>query len=107
MPFFLYQVSYSSSAANNLVQHPQHREDAVRRAAETLGGKLHEFFFALGEYDSVALIELPSNTAAVAMNLSVEAAGACRAIHTTALITADDAIRAMHLAKTDQYVEPK
>ncbi|MEI6457328.1 MAG: GYD domain-containing protein [Pseudomonadota bacterium] len=107
MPFFLYQVAYSSSAANNLVHHPQHREEAVRRTAEALGGKLHQFFFAIGEYDCVALVELPSNTSAVAMNLSVEATGALRALHTTVLISADDAVRAMQLAQTDQYVEPK
>jgi uncharacterized protein with GYD domain len=89
-----------------MVQHPQHREDAVRKSCEALGGKLHHFFYSFGDYDALTLVELPNNKAAAALALSVEASGAARQIHTTVLLTVDDAMEAMKIAQADKYVPP-
>jgi uncharacterized protein with GYD domain len=107
MPFYMIRASYSSSATGNLIQHPQHREDAVRKSCEALGGKLHALFFSFGEYDTMLLVEMPDNTAAAAFSLSVEASGAVRQIATTVLLTVDEAIEAMTKAQMDKYVPPK
>ena len=107
MPFFLIRASYSSAATNNMVQHPQHREEVLRKTCESLGGRMHQFFFSFGEYDAMVLAELPDNKAAAALSLSAEASGALRMIHTTVLLTVDEAIEAMKLAQTDKYTPPK
>jgi len=107
MPFFLIRASYSSAATNNMVQHPQHREEVLRKTCESLGGRMHQFFFSFGEYDAMLLAELPDNKAAAALSLSAEASGALRMIHTTVLLTVDEAIEAMKLAQTDKYTPPK
>ncbi len=60
MPFYMIRASYSSSATDNLIHHPQHREDALRKACEALGGKLHAFFFSFGEYDMMLLVKCPT-----------------------------------------------
>jgi len=106
MPFYLMRASYTSSAASTMVQHPQHREEALRKSCAALGGKMHQFFFSFGEYDAVMLAELPDNKAAAALSLSAEASGALRSIHTTVLITVDEAMQAMKLAQTDKYAPP-
>ena len=107
MPFFLIRASYTSTATNNMVQHPQHREKVLRKTCEALGGKMHAFFFSFGEYDAMVLAELPDNKAAAALSMSAEGSGALRAIHTTVLLTVDEAMEAMKSAQSDQYVPPK
>ena len=106
MPFYLIRAAYTGTAAAHMVEHPQHREDAVRKSCETLGGKLHQFFYSFGDYDALALVELPNNKAAAAMALSVEASGAVRQIHTTVLLTVAEAMAAMKTAQSDKYAPP-
>ena len=106
MPYFLVQASYSADAAAHLVQHPQHREKALKETCEVLGGKLKEFFFCFGEYDAIAIAELPDNRAAAAMSLSADASGAVKKISTTVLLTVDEAMDAMKKAQTDKYKPP-
>jgi uncharacterized protein with GYD domain len=106
MPFYLVQAAYSSSAAAAIVYDRQHREEALRKSCEALGGKMHHFFFCFGDYDTMVLVELPDNTAAAALSMSAEASGALRTIHTTVLLTVDEAMEAMKKARTDQYQPP-
>jgi uncharacterized protein with GYD domain len=107
MPFYMIRASYSSTASANMVHHPQHREEALRKTCETLGGKMHSFFFSFGEYDAMVLAELPDNAAAAALSLSAEASGAVRNICTTVLLTVDEAMAAMEKAASDKYKPPK
>jgi uncharacterized protein with GYD domain len=107
MPFYLIRASYTSAATSNLVQHPQHREEVLRKTCEALGGRMHHFFFSFGEYDAMVLAELPDNKAAAALSLSAEASGALRTIHTTVLLTVDEALEAMKKAQSDNYAPPK
>jgi uncharacterized protein with GYD domain len=106
MPFYLIRAAYSGTAAAHMVQHPQHRESAVRKSCEALGGKMHQFFYSFGDYDAVVLVELPNNKAAAALALSVEGSGAVRQIHTTVLITTAEAMEAMKTAQSDKYAPP-
>jgi len=107
MPFYLMRSAYSGSGAASLVQHPQRREEALRKTYEALGGKMHHFFFSFGEYDAMLLAELPDNKAAAALSLSAEASGAVRMVHTTVLLTVDEAMEAMKKAQTDKYTPPR
>jgi uncharacterized protein with GYD domain len=106
MPFYLMRVSYTGTAAAHLVQHPQHRENAVRTTCEALGGKMHHFFYSFGDYDAMAIADLPNNKAAAAAALSVEASGAVRQMQTTVLITVAEAMEAMKIAQSDKYRPP-
>jgi uncharacterized protein with GYD domain len=106
MPFFLIRAAYSSSGVASIVQHPQHREEVLRKSCAALGGKMHHFFFSFGEYDAMVLAELPDNKAAAALSLSADASGAIRAINTTVLLTVDEAMEAMKKAQTDEYKPP-
>ena len=106
MPFYLMRSAYSGPGAASLVQHPQRREEE-RKTCEALGGKMLHFFFSFGEYDAMLLTELPDNKAAAALSLSAEASGAVRMVHTTVLLTVDEAMEAMKEAQTDKYTPPR
>ena len=70
MPFFLIQASYSVQATASMVKNPQDRAAAVRPMIERMGGKLHGFWLAFGEYDIVAIAEMPDNASAAAISMA-------------------------------------
>ena len=106
MAFYLIQVAYSDTATKSLVIRPQARENIVRKTCESLGGKLHFFFFALGEYDVVAIAELPDNAAAAAFALGTASKGAVSKYHTTVLLTPAEGLEAMKKAQQINYAPP-
>src|SRR4030081_1480243 len=91
MTYYLIQVAYAQSSAKAMVANPQPREDVIRKTCESLGGKLHSFFFAFGDYDSVVTVELPDNKAAAALALAVGGTGAVSKYGTTVLMTSAEA----------------
>ncbi|HEX9905421.1 MAG TPA: GYD domain-containing protein [Propylenella sp.] len=107
MPYYLIQASYKETAAKALVARPQDRSGVVKKMVESLGGKLHSFFLSFGDYDVVAIAELPGNEAAVAMGLGSVAGGALSKYHTTVLLAPDEAVGAMKKAKKVAYTPPK
>ena len=99
MPFYLYQVAYTQATARTLVDDPQDREQMARTAIELLGGKLHSFHFAFGEYDVVMIAEMPDNIAAGALSLGGASRGAFSKLHTTPLLTTAEGVAVMKKAR--------
>jgi uncharacterized protein with GYD domain len=107
MPYYLYQVAYSVDAAKTMVSRPQDREKVARKAVESLGGKLHAFFFAFGPYDLVLIAEMPDNVSAGAISLAVGSSGSFSKFHTTPLMSTAESIEMMKKAKKISYAAPK
>ncbi|HET9407414.1 MAG TPA: GYD domain-containing protein [Candidatus Sulfotelmatobacter sp.] len=103
MPHFLHQVAYSQEGWQALLEHPQNRIEAVRPAIEKLGGKIHTAWFAFGEYDVIVISELPDNLSAAAIAMAFGGGGACKSVQTTPLISAEEAVQALHKAKQSGY----
>ena len=107
MPFYLAQASYSSQATGAMIKNPQDRAAALRPIVERMGGKLHGLWLTLGEYDVVAIAELPDNVSAAALSMAVGSSGAISAYRTTPLLTVADATEAMKKAGGVGYKPPK
>ncbi len=99
MAFYLIKANYSTDAIKAMVNNPQDREVAARKAIEALGGTLHHFFFALGDADVIALIEVPDDKTVVAGSLIISASGNFSKYSTTKLMTSSEAMEAMSKAK--------
>jgi uncharacterized protein with GYD domain len=106
MASYLVQAVYTPEAWANLIAQPQDRIGAVRPIVERLGGKVTHGWFAFGDYDVVAIIEMPTNVEAAAFSMAAAAAGAIRSIKTTALLTASEGIEAMKKAGMSGYKAP-
>src|SRR3954466_11111249 len=65
------------------------RRDAIAAVAESVGGRLESFYFAVGERDVYTVIELPDNESATAVALTVNASGAVQ-VRTTVLVTPEE-----------------
>ena len=107
MSFYLVQASYDASATANLIKNPQDRAAAVAPVFESTGGKLHGLWLSFGDYDVVAIAELPDNVSAAAVSLAIGATGAWRAFKPTPLLTPSEAVGAMKKAATVKYQPPK
>jgi uncharacterized protein with GYD domain len=108
MPFYLTQAKLSKDAIQAMMAKPQDRTGPVGKLLETVGGKLHHYFFAFGEYDIVLLYEAPDNASAAAPLLTAVGAGTAAASKTTVLMSMDEAMTAMRKAgaASGQYQPP-
>jgi uncharacterized protein with GYD domain len=107
MAFYLVQASYSTQATAAMVKNPQDRAAAVRPLIERMGGKLHGFWLAFGEYDVVLIAEMPDNANAAAVAMAVGSSGGISAYRTTPLLTSAEAMEAMKKAGGVGYQPPK
>jgi uncharacterized protein with GYD domain len=103
MPHYLSQVSYTPEAWARLVAHPQDRIEAVRGPIEKLGGRIHNAFFAFGEYDVVVITEMPDNVSAAAIAIAFAAGGSIKSEKTTPLMTSAEALEAIKKAGSTGY----
>jgi uncharacterized protein with GYD domain len=103
MPHYLSQVSYTPEAWARLVANPQDRIEAVRAPIEKLGGRIHNAFFAFGEFDVVVITEMPDNVSAAAIAIAFAAGGAVKNEKTTPLMTTTEALEAIRKAGTSGY----
>ena len=106
MPRYLIQASYNQSGISDLVHNPQDRAAVVRTVVERMGGTLESFYYAFGDFDVVAVVELPDNVSAAAMAMAIGAGGALKDYKTTVLMSMDEAIEAMGKAGGAGYRPP-
>ena len=108
MTSYLLRAAYTPEAWADLIAQPQDRIDAVRPVVEKLGGKVVHGWFAFGDYDVVAIIDMdmPTNVEAAAFSIAAASAGAIRSIKTTPLLTAAEGIEAMKKAGMSGYKAP-
>jgi uncharacterized protein with GYD domain len=87
MANYLVSASYSPDGVKGVLKTGgTARADAVKKAIQGLGGKMHSFHFAFGSQDAYVLIELPDNVAAAALGLAVSSTGLA-AVKTVVLLT--------------------
>jgi uncharacterized protein with GYD domain len=90
MPKFLAQGTYTFEGIQGLVnQGGTARRAAVEKAVTGLGGKLEAFYFALGETDIYAIVEVPDNVTAAALSLGIATSG-LGGIKSSLLLTAEE-----------------
>jgi len=98
MSYYMLQGRYTQAAVKNLVAHPEDRTKAGEGLTKAAGGKLHQYFMSFGEYDFVAIMELPDDQSAAATSMALGAAGHVSDVKTTKLLTGPEAKAAMQAA---------
>jgi len=103
MASYMLEVSYTSAALAVLVKSPQDRGQVVAKAAKKLGGKVQGAWLAFGDFDIIAILDMPDNASMAALALAVGAGGACSKVKTTALLSISEGMTAMEKASTTGY----
>jgi uncharacterized protein with GYD domain len=74
MPTYISLIQYTQQGAAAIKESPT-RLDVARRAAQALGGEIKEWFLTLGQYDAIAIIEMPNEESLAQLVLALAAAG--------------------------------
>lgn len=106
MPLYLSKFSYSPETWARLIANPEDRRKAAQSYIESVGGKLHGFWYAFGAHDGYNLWEAPSNTSMAAVALAISGGGALSSFETTVLLTVDETMDALRQAEQLQYRAP-
>ena len=106
MPFYLTRFSYTPETWAKLIKKPEDRRAAARQSIEAVGGKLHGFWYALGEHDGYNLWEAPDNVSVAATAIALGAGGALSSVQTTALLTVEETLGALQKASSIKYRPP-
>jgi uncharacterized protein with GYD domain len=95
MSYYLFQWKYKDDAVNAMVKTQQDRPAELRKAVEAFGGRVHQFFFAFGDFDGLSIVEFPSNERCAACATTLTGAGANSVFRTTVLLSGDEGKAAM------------
>ena len=106
MPLYLTRFSYTPATWAKLIKNPEDRRLAAKQYIESVGGKLHGFWYAFGDHDGYNLWEAPDNVSMAATALAIGSGGALRSIQTTVLLTVEDTLAALQKASSIKYRPP-
>ena len=99
MPHYMVRWQPKDASAKTFVENPQDCTVPAKALIEGFGSKMLCYYFALGDYDELAICEFSDNISAAACSMRVAATGAFAQFETTVLITAKEAEAAMKKAK--------
>jgi uncharacterized protein with GYD domain len=77
MPTYISLLRYTQQGIAAIKQGPT-RLDTAKQAYKKAGGELKAFYLTIGQYDAVAIAELPDDTALAKMALALGAMGNVR-----------------------------
>jgi uncharacterized protein with GYD domain len=106
MPLYLSKFSYTAETWARLIGNPEDRRAAAQSYIESVGGKLHGFWYAFGPDDAYTLWEAPDNVSMAAVALAIAGGGALSSHETTVLLTVEDTIDALRKAEQVRYRPP-
>lgn len=106
MPYYLTRFSYTPAAWAKLMKNPEDRRSAAKQYIESVGGKLHGFWYAFGDHDGYNLWEAPDNVSMAAVAVAIGAGGALSSLETTVLLTVEETLEALEKAKSIRYRAP-
>ena len=106
MPLYLSRFSYTPETWARLIGNPEDRRQAAQTYIESVGGKLHGFWYAFGAHDGYTLWEAPDNVSMAAVALAIGSGGAINDLETTVLMSVEDTLEALSKAGQIQYKPP-
>ena len=106
MTLYLSKFSYTSETWARMIANPEDRRNAAQAYIESVGGKLHGFWYAFGTHDGYNLWEAPDNVSMAAVAIAIGGGGALSKFETTPLLSVEETLDALARAGTIAYRPP-
>ena len=106
MPLYLTKFSYTPETWARMIANPEDRRTAAQEYIESVGGKLHGFWYAFGEHDGYTMWEAPDNVSMAAVAMGIGSGGSLSSFETTVLLTVDETLDALSKASSVAYRAP-
>lgn len=90
MPKYLAQGNYSAEGARGLVKEGAvGRRATIEKLIKAMGGSLECMYYAFGDTDVFAIVDMPDNTSVCALTTAINMSGAV-SLRTTVLLTVEE-----------------
>ena len=99
MPKYVVLFSLKDEALARFIENPEDRRGPVSKLAEAAGGKLESYYWMFGQYDGLAIFEVPDSATMASIALAVTSTGALKHVETHELIAADDLVGILRKAQ--------
>lgn len=106
MPKFLTLYTFKGETLKAYMKKPTDRAAIVDEAAKSVGGSLDAYYWMLGQYDGLAILDLPDSAAAARLAMTVSSSGAFTHLETHELFSADQVLHLMQGTKGVDYAAP-
>jgi uncharacterized protein with GYD domain len=106
MAKYLALFGFTSETITRFVTNPSDRSAAVRRLVESVGGSLDCYYWMFGQYDGMAIVEVPDSHTRAAATLAIISSGAFTHFETHELIKAEDLTAIAERARGIPYQPP-
>jgi uncharacterized protein with GYD domain len=106
MPLYLTRFSYTPATWARLAPNPEDRRTAAKQYIESVGGRLHGFWYAFGSHDGYNLWEAPDNVSMAAVAIAISGGGALSSFETTVLLSVEETLEALGRAGSLGYRPP-
>lgn len=106
MPLYLTRFSYTPQTWAAMIKKPEDRREVARAIIESVGGKLHGFWYAFGQHDGYTLWEAPDNVSMAAVALAITSGAAMSSFETIVLLTIEETLEALRKASQVPYRVP-
>ena len=106
MTKYLVLFTFKGETLKAFMKRPSDRAAAVGEAAQSVGGRLDSYYWMLGQYDGLAILDLPDSAAAARLALTVGSTGAFTHLETHELFSADQVLQLLKGAQDVEYAAP-
>lgn len=106
MTKFLVLFTFKGETLKSLRKRPSDRAAVVGEAAQSVGGRLESYYWMLGQYDGVAILDLPDSAAAARLALTVSSTGAFTHLETHELFSAEQVLQLLKGVEGVDYAAP-
>jgi uncharacterized protein with GYD domain len=100
MPKYAVLFGLKDEALARFIENPEDRRGPVSKLAEAAGGRLESYYWMFGQYDGLAIFEVPDSATMASAALTATSTGAFRHFETHELIAADDLVAILRKAQT-------
>jgi uncharacterized protein with GYD domain len=106
MAKYMALFNFTSEAIRRFVAKPSDRAAVVRGLVESVGGHLECYYWTFGQYDAMAVFEMPDAHTTAAVNLAIVSSGAFTRFETHELIETSDLAAIAERAREIVYQPP-
>ncbi len=106
MAKYLLLYTFHGETLKGFLNKPSDRAVVVDQAARALGGSLESYYWMLGQYDGLAILDLPDSAAAARLAMTVSSTGAFTHLETHELFSADQVLQLLRGAEGVAYAAP-
>ena len=104
MPKFITFFSYTSSAAQSMIDRPSDRPAAAKALVESVGGTMEAFYWMTGDHDGFLIANYPDGATAAALSVAVGSTDALERLETYEIFDGDAQAKIIEAAQTAKGV---